>query len=89
MVGDYINDSSALAVANISMVISVGTTIVIEAVNIVLMKSNLENVITAIDLSRKTFSSICLNYIGALGYKLQSMPMIALITTKKGLFDIL
>lgn len=75
MARDYINDSSALTVVDVSMVIGVGTTIVIEAADIVLMKKNLENVITAIDFSKKTFSSICLNYVGALGYKLQSIPM--------------
>ncbi|KAG4188682.1 hypothetical protein ERO13_A08G181400v2 [Gossypium hirsutum] len=41
------------------------------------MKSNLEDVITAIHLSRKTFSHIHLNYIWALGYNILGIPIAA------------
>ncbi|KAL2339116.1 hypothetical protein Fmac_013562 [Flemingia macrophylla] len=70
--------SAALVAADVGMAIGAGTNIAIEAVDIILMKSNLEDVISAIDLSRKTFFRIRLNYFWALDYNLFGIPIAAL-----------
>ncbi|KAF9619508.1 hypothetical protein IFM89_007256 [Coptis chinensis] len=66
-----------LVLLEVGMAIGAGTDIAVEAADIVLIQSNLEDVITAIDLSRKTFSRIRLNYIWALGYNLLGIPIAA------------